>query len=112
MFQILQAGYGLAYLHRQTPPICHGDIKPENVLVKDTRVAVLTDFGLSRVLQILDTRTGLTTSGGARGTQCYMAPELLMEDSFKASRESDIYAFAGLILRASDSLGISTTVVN
>ncbi|KAG8898931.1 hypothetical protein FRC01_010720, partial [Tulasnella sp. 417] len=96
---ILQAGHGLAYLHSQTPPMCHADIKPENVLVNDSKEAALSDFGLSRVLQSLDTRTGLTTSGGARGTHHYMAMELFAEDTPRATCESDVYAFGGLILR-------------
>ncbi|KAG8985494.1 hypothetical protein FRB90_004659, partial [Tulasnella sp. 427] len=96
---ILQAGQGLAYLHSQNPPICHADIKPENVLVNDSCEAALSDFGLSRVLQSLDTRTGLTTSGPAKGTHCYMAPELFIDDVPRANRESDVYAFGGLILR-------------
>ncbi|KAG8940442.1 hypothetical protein FRC04_005269 [Tulasnella sp. 424] len=96
---ILQAGHGLAYLHSQSPPMCHADIKPENVLVNDSKEAALSDFGLSRVLQSLDTRTGLTTSGGARGTHYYMAMELFAEDTPRANRESDVYAFGGLILR-------------
>ncbi|KIO21944.1 hypothetical protein M407DRAFT_122865 [Tulasnella calospora MUT 4182] len=96
---IFQAGRGLAYLHSQTPPMCHADIKPENVLVNDSKEAALSDFGLSRVLQSLDTRTGLTTSGGARGTHHYMAMELFAEDTPRATCESDVYAFGGLILR-------------
>lgn len=104
MFQILQAGRGLAYLHSQTPPMCHADIKPENVLVNDSKEAALSDFGLSRVLQSLDTRTGLTTSGGARGTHHYMAMELFAEDTPRATCESDVYAFGGLILRVSPGI--------
>lgn len=67
--------------------------------MNDSEEAALSDFGLSRVLQSLDTRTGLTTSGGARGTHYYMAQELFAEDTPRANRESDVYAFGGLILR-------------
>ncbi|KAG8909655.1 hypothetical protein FRC00_009707, partial [Tulasnella sp. 408] len=74
---IRQAALGLAYLHDQDPPICHADIKPENILINDSLDAVLSDFGVSRVLDSLAEHTGLTTTGGGvHGTYPYTAPEL------------------------------------
>ncbi|KIO25362.1 hypothetical protein M407DRAFT_48892, partial [Tulasnella calospora MUT 4182] len=40
---------GLVYLHGLTPPICHADIKPENVLITDRIDAILCDFGIARL---------------------------------------------------------------
>lgn len=96
--QVQQTARGLAYLHSQTPPICHADIKPENVLVNDFPEAVLSDFGLSRVIQELDSSTGLTTGAGPKGSHNYMAPELFEDEDSKPTLESDVYAFGGLIL--------------
>ncbi|KIO28574.1 hypothetical protein M407DRAFT_230255, partial [Tulasnella calospora MUT 4182] len=95
---VQQTARGLAYLHYQTPPICHADIKPENVLVNDFREAALSDFGLSRVIQELDISTGLTTGAGPKGSQNYVAPELFEDADSKPTLEADVYAFGGLIL--------------
>ncbi|KAG9027828.1 hypothetical protein FS837_004158, partial [Tulasnella sp. UAMH 9824] len=95
---IYQAALGLNHLHSLNPPICHADIKPENVLVNDSGEAALSDFGLSRILQELGEPTGLTTSETPRGTLTYMAPELLEEERSRPNRETDVYAFGGLIL--------------
>ncbi|KAG2104031.1 kinase-like domain-containing protein [Suillus discolor] len=63
---------GLEYLHYKR--VIHGDLKPTNVLIDDSWNAVLTDFGLSRVLEA----SGFTTTNvKAVGTFRYMAPELM-----------------------------------
>ncbi|KAG2055496.1 kinase-like protein [Suillus hirtellus] len=63
---------GLEYLHDRR--VIHGDLKPTNVLIDDSWNAVLTDFGLSRVLEV----SGFTTTNvKAVGTFRYMAPELM-----------------------------------
>ena len=38
----------LAYLHRQSPPIIHRDIKPQNIILDANEKAWLIDFGISR----------------------------------------------------------------
>ncbi len=38
----------LAYLHAQTPPVIHRDIKPQNLIVDDKDGLHLIDFGISR----------------------------------------------------------------
>ncbi|KAG1903386.1 kinase-like domain-containing protein [Suillus fuscotomentosus] len=63
---------GLEYLHYRR--VIHGDLKPTNVLIDDSWNAVLTDFGLSRVIKA----SGFTTTNvKAVGTFRYMAPELM-----------------------------------
>ncbi|KIO19309.1 hypothetical protein M407DRAFT_31026 [Tulasnella calospora MUT 4182] len=42
---------GLEHLHTRQPPICHGDLKSLNILVKSDHRAVITDFGSARVLR-------------------------------------------------------------
>ncbi|KIO28062.1 hypothetical protein M407DRAFT_72330 [Tulasnella calospora MUT 4182] len=95
---IFQAACGLEHLHAQSPPICHADIKPENVLVSDYFHAALSDFGLSRVLEGFGRPSGFTTSERIKGTLNYMAGELFTAENPRATLETDVYAFGGLIL--------------
>lgn len=86
----------------------HGDIKPQNILLSDSvsLKARLADFGLS------DIRVGRLNSAQAsavqmtnmtKGTILYCAPEMLKHPSnvgapvAKASRSTDMYAFAFLV---------------
>ncbi|KAG8910635.1 hypothetical protein FRC01_006222 [Tulasnella sp. 417] len=93
------AARGLAHLHALTPIIVHGDIKPDNVLVKDNLEAALCDFGVSRIFVGTGKTSGLTTTGNrVGGTAGYQAKEVLI--SAAPSTEGDVYAFGGLILAA------------
>lgn len=98
------AARGLLYLHSKTPLIIHGDIKPENVVIKDDLKAALCDFGLSRIILALGHRTGLTTTGNkVGGTGGYQAKEILTGGIPTAA--VDVYAFGGLILAAMTGKG-------
>ncbi|KIO15921.1 hypothetical protein M407DRAFT_234846 [Tulasnella calospora MUT 4182] len=72
---------GLAYLHSLQPPIIHGDIKSDNVIITDDMVGSLCDFGISRLMTSIGTHTGLTISGQGAGTAGYQAKELYDENS-------------------------------
>jgi eukaryotic-like serine/threonine-protein kinase len=50
----------------------HRDIKPANILFTATREAVLTDFGIAK---ILEDAVRLTVTGGVVGSPFYMSPE-------------------------------------
>ncbi|KIO16631.1 hypothetical protein M407DRAFT_85788, partial [Tulasnella calospora MUT 4182] len=93
---IFQIACGLEYLHSRNPPICHADVKPENVLINDWHGAALSDFGLSRFLQDLGAHSGFTTSETVKGSVRYMASELF--NGQKPDLQSDVFAFGGLIL--------------
>lgn len=83
---------GLAYLHSNTPPIIHQDIKPANVLIDENNNYAITDFGIS------------AQSGGKHeyygddnsGTFAYMAPERFVEDP-EPMAASDIWAFGATL---------------
>ena len=85
---------GLNCLHNHR--IIHRDIKPENVLVKEahgTRIAKLTDLGLSRLVPEGGT-TSFTATPGI-GTRGWMAPEVFGDEGGHArySMPADIYGF-------------------
>ncbi|KAK1235176.1 Rho GTPase activating protein [Marasmius sp. AFHP31] len=84
---------GLAHLHSMK--IVHGDLKGVNVLMTPDERACIADFGLSRVADTHSLRLSATTTGQARGTTRWLAPELLRPDPpSSASMKSDMYAYA------------------
>jgi tetratricopeptide (TPR) repeat protein len=67
--------------------IIHRDLKPSNLLLTETGVLKLSDFGLARGQ---DT-TALTAPGKTVGTYCYMAPEQISGKP-GLSTKTDLYA--------------------
>lgn len=59
----------LGYAHRRG--MVHRDVKPGNIILDDSGKAVLTDFGIARMVQ----STRLTADGVSTGTPIYMSPE-------------------------------------
>ena len=84
---ITQIGSALAFAHARG--LIHRDVKSQNILVSPQEGAVLTDFGLVRVMEGEDT---MTRSGMIMGTPAYMAPELW--EGKRATPATDQYALA------------------
>jgi len=90
----------LDYLHGQTPPIIHRDIKPQNIIVDEQGNVSLIDFGISRTYD--QTAQGDTLY---LGTRHYAAPE--QYGFSQTDRRSDIYSLGvllGWLLTGSDDV--------
>ncbi|XP_078154430.1 putative receptor-like protein kinase At5g20050 [Carex rostrata] len=82
----------LAYLHHECHHrILHLDVKPANILLDGDFRALLSDFGISKLIG-KDESSVMTR---ARGTVGYLAPEMLVPNAI--STKSDIYSY-GMVL--------------
>jgi len=66
----------LAYLHKQNPPIVHGDIKPANVMITPEGNVCLIDFNISGVLEGQGTKTMGCTPGFSSPEQIFAFKEM------------------------------------
>lgn len=89
----LDIAKGLAYLHSRTPEIVHGDLKSNNVLITNENDAMLSDFGLSR---IMEENPQWTPPHRQAGSVRWMAPELLL-DKERESYTADVWSF-GMVM--------------
>ncbi|QRV93372.1 mitogen activated protein kinase kinase kinase kinase [Ceratobasidium sp. AG-Ba] len=90
-----QIAEGLAYMHEQG--IAHGDVKGDNVVVSDTGVAKLTDFGCANMKR--DFHISFTLTESLNYSVRWAAPELFLEDG-QSSFESDVYALGMTVLES------------
>jgi len=68
---------GLAAAERQG--IVHRDLKPENLLVDEAGRVKISDFGIAKATNRLQTGASLTAHGATVGTPNYMAPEQALD---------------------------------
>ena len=81
----------LDYLHRQTPPIIHRDIKPQNIIIDAGDRAMLVDFGISKVYD-----PSLVTTVGARAVTIGFSPPE-QYGMGKTDARSDVYALGATL---------------
>ncbi|KIJ07041.1 hypothetical protein PAXINDRAFT_19757 [Paxillus involutus ATCC 200175] len=100
-----QIASGVSYLHNMKPVVVHGDLKGTNTLVSDTGDALISDFGLSNVIEELSLtdaslRAAQFGTSLLAGSTRWMAPELiltLVEDDGVppvVTTESDVFSLA------------------
>src|SRR5881628_3486208 len=81
---LAHTGDALGYAHRHG--VIHRDIKSANIMLDEDGWAVVTDFGIAKVVQA----EGLTVTGVTVGTPTYMSPEQC--DARELTGASDQYS--------------------
>jgi serine/threonine protein kinase len=88
--QLLDA---LEYLHGQTPPVVHRDIKPQNLKLAARNQVVLLDFGLAKGAPM---QTRVTATGSVFGYSFNYAPIEQMQGAGTDPR-SDLYSLGATL---------------
>ncbi len=81
---VAQACRGLDYAHRHG--VVHRDVKPGNLLVSESGVVKLADFGIARATG----QTSITQVGSVLGTAAYLSPEQARGE--EAGPPADLYS--------------------
>lgn len=87
---VVAVASALVYAHGKG--VIHRDLKPENVLIDQSGKALLTDFGVAKILQ--DSRA--TVTGAIMGTLHFMAPEQA-EDASRSDARCDVYGLGAVL---------------
>lgn len=84
----------LDYLHSQTPPILHCDIKPGNIIITPSNDAILIDFNVS--LTVGKERLVGISPRYASPEQLFLADQMIggCEASFNLNESTDVYSLA------------------
>lgn len=112
---LCQVASALGYAHERN--FVHRDVKPANILMRKDGAAILSDFGIAKVLG--GDGTQMTQQGFTIGTPKYMSPEQALGKEIDA--RSDIYALGAVFhemltgaapYQASDSFALALMHVN
>ncbi|KAL5699893.1 non-specific serine/threonine protein kinase [Ranunculus cassubicifolius] len=95
---------GMAYLHHHSPvKVIHCDLKPSNILLNDDMTALVSDFGIARLVMtvgmgnsLLAENVGNSTTNIVTGSIGYIAPEYGFGSN--TSIKGDVYSFGVVVL--------------
>jgi eukaryotic-like serine/threonine-protein kinase len=89
----LQIVSALEEAHRRG--VIHRDLKPGNIMVTETGLAKLLDFGIAKVVASWDAAATVTIDGTVMGTAGYMAPE--QAEGKLLDERSDIFSLGAVL---------------
>jgi serine/threonine protein kinase len=84
-----------AISHAHQRGVIHRDLKPANILLDNAGHAIVTDFGVAKLLESV--RCQLTTAGDPIGTPHYMPPEQADTARGQISPSSDVYSIGAVM---------------
>lgn len=93
---------GMAYLHHHSPvKVIHCDLKPSNVLINDDMTALVSDFGISRLVMSVSgvsntADVGASTANMLCGSIGYIPPEYGYGSN--PTTKGDVYSFGVLVM--------------
>jgi len=87
----LQVSEGVAFLHGQSPPFVHRDLKSLNVVLDFALNCKLCDFGLTQSME----KTHISRKENEGGSPRYMAPEIF-DSRGKITEKVDVWALGCL----------------
>ena len=93
---LFQVATGIEFLHTCSPPLIHGDITANNVMLTGCPphwTAKLADFGLTRVFDIMS----ITPQSIGRGTYAYISPEFFIQPP-AITEKTDNFCFGILLI--------------
>lgn len=89
-----QLGEALAYLHSQTPPIIHSDIKPANIMLTEEGNICLIDFNISLAMgSVMESAVGI--SAGFSPPEQYRDPALYAKLTHNYTLQKSLQATTG-----------------
>lgn len=91
---MVQVARGVGHAH--TAGVIHRDIKPSNILVDQSGVPRVLDFGLARSVI---TATDASMTEGFAGTPAYAAPERLNDQHEHTDARGDVYSLGMMLYR-------------